>query len=282
VVGHQAHMNVVSPEFFATLEIPLLAGRLFDHRDGPGAPPVAIVNEAAALEYFGERNAVGRRMGDSAEAPGEIEVVGVVRDVKYNELRAAAPPTVYRPHAQRPEGGRMVEVRTAVPPRSLTGAVREALRGIDPNLPLMRLSTQVEEIENRLSQERLLAFAYSLFGGLAMLLAAIGLFGLASYGVVQRTNEIGIRMALGAQGSDVARMVLRESFVLVAAGAAVGIAAALAAGRLIASLLFEVAPTDGATLVQAIAVVGAVAALAAYLPARRAARVDPLVALRCE
>ena len=281
--GHEAHMNMVSPEFFATMRIPLVAGRVFDERDRTNAPPVAIVNQTAAREYFGDRDPVGRRMGSSHESDAEIEVVGVVRDVKYNDLRVAAPPTVYQPHAQRPEGGgRVFSVKTAVLPSSVMPAVREAVRRVDPNLPLMYVTTQESEIEKRLAQERLLAFAYSLFGGLAMLLASIGLYGLASYGVVQRTNEIGIRMALGAQAADVTRMIARESMALVGVGVAVGVAGALAAGRLVESLLYELAPTDGLTMVQAAAAMVAVAAVAAYLPARRAARVDPLVALRCE
>ena len=161
-------------------------------------------------------------------------------------------------------------------------AVRDAVQRIDPTLPLIDISTQAAEIEERFSEERLFALAYTSFGGLATLLAAIGLFGLASYNVTQRTNEIGIRMALGAETSSVARMVLSESLVLVAIGLVVGIGGVLLAGRLVASLLFELAPTDPLTIAQAVVVLVSVAAFAGYLPARRAARVNPLVALQDE
>ena len=160
--------------------------------------------------------------------------------------------------------------------------VRETVQRIDPRLPIRNVSTQADEIEERFSDERLYALAYTAFGGLATLLAAIGLFGLASYNVTQRTNEIGVRMALGAQPSGITRMVLAESMVLVAVGVATGVGTVLLAGRLVASLLFELAPTDPATVVQAVAALICVAAFASYLPARRAARVDPMVALQDE
>jgi ABC-type antimicrobial peptide transport system permease subunit len=172
--------------------------------------------------------------------------------------------------------------RTAGSPDALTSAVRDADQRIDPRLPITNVSTQAAEVEERLSDERLYALAYTSFGGLATLLAAIGLFGLASYNVTQRTNEIGIRMALGAQASGVARMVMRESLVLVVVGVVAGVGGVLLAGRLVASLLFELAPTDPATIAQAAAVLILVSAVAGYLPARRAVRVDPLVALQDE
>ena len=265
------------------MEIPLLVGRLFDRGDSADAPPVAIVNEAAALAYFGTDNPVGRRLGRSPIARGQVEVVGVVRDVKYLSVRGVAPPTVYWPHAQQLDGsGRMYQLKTAGAPDALVPAVRDAVRRVDPTLPLLNVSTYARRIEEQFSGERLLALTYSTFGGLAALLASIGLFGLASYGVAQRTNEIGIRMALGAQRTDVTRMVLRESLTLVVAGVGVGLAAAVATGRLLEGLLFELAPTDVPTFVQAAVLMVVVAAVAAYPPARRAARLDPLVALQSE
>jgi ABC-type antimicrobial peptide transport system permease subunit len=162
------------------------------------------------------------------------------------------------------------------------GAIRETVRQIDPNLPLTDVSTQIEQVERRFQQEKLFAQACSLFGGLALLLASIGLFGLMSYNVSRRTNEIGIRMALGAQRGDVLGLVMRESMLLVAAGVAVGLTAALFASRLLTTLLFGLAPRDPLTLVAAVAVMAAVSALAGFLPARRASRVDPMVALRYE
>jgi ABC-type antimicrobial peptide transport system permease subunit len=176
----------------------------------------------------------------------------------------------------------VVQVRTAGEPAGAIGAIRETVRKIDPNLPLMNVSTQVEQIEKRLQQERVFAEAYALFGALALVLASIGLFGLMSYSVARRTNEIGIRMALGARKGDVLRLVMGESMTLVIIGIVVGVAASLAASRLVTSLLYGLAATDVATLAAAMVVLGTVSAIAGYLPARRATRVDPLVALHYE
>ena len=206
----------------------------------------------------------------------------MVRDVKYANVRDAEPPTLYLPYLQFPFGSMIFELRTAMDPQGMIAEIQEAVREIDPNLPVMNVSTQVEEIEQRYSQERYFAQSYSLFGGLAVLLTSIGLFGLASYNVVRRTNEIGIRMALGARGRDVTRMVLGESLKLVLLGVVIGLIAALAAGRLVASLLFGLAPADGLTITLAMLVMIAVSSFASYLPARRASRVDPIKALRYE
>jgi ABC-type antimicrobial peptide transport system permease subunit len=198
-------------------------------------------------------------------------------------LREAAPPTMYVPYMQRPvRGGVVFEVRTAGDPLSAIGAIREAVRKIDPNLPLVDVSTQMEQVEQRFMQEKLFAQAYTLFGGLALLVASGGLFGLMSYSVARRTNEIGIRMALGAQREDVLRLVLRESMTLVSVGVVVGLVAALATSRLVATLLFGLAPTDARSIALALTAMIAVSALAAYLPARRASRVDPMIALHYE
>ena len=277
-----SHMMTVSPEFFDTMVIPLLTGRTFEAQDRPDAPEVAVINATAARELFGTDNPIGRRFGFSHEERGELEIIGVVRDTKYNQVREAAPVTTYRSAVQRPLGNATIAVRTSGAPEVLTSVVRETVQRIDPRLPIRNVSTQADEIEERFSDERLYALAYTAFGGLATLLAAIGLFGLASYNVTQRTNEIGVRMALGAQPSGITRMVLAESMVLVAVGVATGVGTVLLAGRLVASLLFELAPTDPATVVQAVAALICVAAFASYLPARRAARVDPMVALQDE
>ena len=241
-----------------------------------------MINAAAATELFGTDDVVGRRFGFRPVERGEVEIVGVVRDTRYDDLRDAAPPTVFRSAVQSPVRAATFAVRTDGPPNALTPAVRETVRQIDPRLPIMNVTTQTAAIEARLSQERLYAVAYTAFGGLATLLAAIGLFGLASYTVTRRTNEIGIRMALGAPSTGIAWMVLRESLVLVAAGVAAGIGTVLLAGRFVASLIHGLAPTDPVTIVQAIVVLAGIAAVAGYLPARRAVRVDPLIALQDE
>ena len=196
--------------------------------------------------------------------------------------RDAAPPTTYQPAIQGPPGTATFVVRTTGPPETLMSAVRDTVQLIDPRLAIMNLSTQAAELAERFSDERLYALAYTAFGGLATLLAAVGLFGLASYNVTQRSTEIGIRMALGAQSSGIARMVLGESLVLVGLGVAAGVGTVLLAGRLVASLLYDLAPTDPLTIVQAVVVLVSVAAVAGYLPARRASRVDPMVALQQE
>jgi predicted permease len=280
--GSEMYQVTVSPSFFATLGIPLLAGRALTDRDDLQAPRVVLINETAARTYFPDGNAVGKRFGPLLENRTKTEIVGVVRDTKYNSLRDAAPPTMYLPIGQRQWPTMAVEVRTAADPTSFIASVREAVRRIDPTLPLMNVTTQAEAIEGRLAQERLFAQAYALFGVLALALASIGLFGLMSYSVARRTNEIGVRMALGAKRSDVVSMVMQESMAMVAAGIAIGLAATLAAGRLVASLLFGLTATDPGTVLLAILVMLAVSAVAGYLPARRAARLDPMVALRCE
>jgi len=276
------HTVNVGPNYFETLGIPLLIGRTFTVRDDQSAPKVAIINEAAAHKYFPNENPIGRRFGGRPEESDQIEIVGVVRDVKYNSLRDAAPPTKYMPFFQDRLSGGVFHVKTTGDPALVIPAIREAVRQIDPNLPVTNVSTQMEQIEGRFAQEKLFAQAYTLFGSLALLIASIGLFGLMSYSVTRRTNEIGIRMALGAQRSDVVQMVMRESLVLVCSGLMLGLATALAAGRLIKTLLFGLSPADASTIVVSVVVMIAVSTFAGYLPARRASRVDPMVALHYE
>jgi predicted permease len=263
------------------MEIPLVAGRGFSDRDNQTAPKVVIINETAARKYFANENPIGLRFGTSVEKSSDLEIVGVLRDTKYEGVRQDVPATMFVPSLQsRP--ATVFQVRTAGDPAPIVGAIREAVRQVDPGLPLMDVATQAEQIDKNLQQERVFAQAYAMFGGLAMLIASIGLFGLMSYSVARRTNEIGIRMALGAESRHVLRLVMSESMTLVVLGIVVGLAAALAAGRLVTALLFGLAATDALSLVAATLVMLTVSSLAAYLPARRAARVDPLVALHYE
>jgi predicted permease len=271
---------VISTNFFETMEIPIVLGRGFNARDNETAPKVVVVNEAAAKKYFPNENPIGQHFGSSIETTNGLEVVGVLKDAKYNSVRDPAPPTMYVPFQQNRAGSAVIEVRTAADPTSVTSGVREAVRQVDATLPMMDVSTQLEQVERRFQQEKLFAQAYTLFGGLAMLVASIGLFGLMSYTVSRRTNEIGIRMALGAQGADVMRQVLRESMILVAVGVAIGVATAYGAGRFLSTMLFGLAPNDVLTIAGATLIMVAVSGLAGFLPARRASRVDPMVALR--
>ncbi len=274
------HVMSVSPRFFATMEIPFTAGRDFSDRDVSGAPPVAIINETAARTLFPDDNPLGRRLGFELEKAGDIEVVGVIRDTKYSSLRDAPPPTVYQAFLQGTPRSMNVVIRTAGDPTGMVDTVRAVVRRVEPALPLQSLSTQTEHLERRVAQERLFARAYTLFGALALTLAAVGLFGLMSYSVSRRTNEIGIRMALGADRRRVAGMVLGESLLLVGLGTSVGLVVALASTRFVSAILFGLAPTDLVTFLAAVGLLGTVVTLAAFLPARRASRVDPMHALR--
>ena len=228
------------------------------------------------------KNPIGQRFGSSVETAGQLGIVGVLRDAKYDSVRDVMPPTMYMPYLQARVPNAIFQVRTAGDPVGAIGAIRETVRTLDPNLPLMNVSTQVEQVEKRLLQERVFAQAYAQFGALALLLVSVGLFGLMSYSVARRTNEIGIRMALGAQRQDVLRLVMGESMTLVIVGVGIGLTAAMAASRLVASLLFGLAAADAATMLAAMMVLVVVSAIAGYPPARRAARVDPPVALHYE
>ena len=195
-----------------------------------------------------------RSAGGSDDLPrdsGNIEIVGVVRDVRYNSLREPPPPTLYMPHLQSNPEDLVFSVRTAVDPGNVMSAARAAMSAADPNIPILTVETQMSTIERRFAQEKVLAQAYTLFGGIALFVAAIGLFGLMSYNVSRRTREIGIRMAMGAESREVLGLVLRESMLLVAIGVVIGIAASLAAGRLVASQLFGLEPTDLPTMAAA-------------------------------
>ena len=205
-----------------------------------------------------------------------------MRDAKYDSVRTEAPPTMYVPYQQTRLTSAVFEIRTAAAQAGVMNSVRDVVRQIDPNLPVTDVSTQIEQVERRFAQEKLFAQAYSLFGGLALLLASIGLFGLMSYSVSRRTNEIGIRMALGAQRNDVLRLVMRESMILVVIGVLLGVMIAVNASHFVSTLLFGLPPTDPISIAIAIIVMVAVSALAGYLPARRASRVDPMVALHYE
>jgi putative ABC transport system permease protein len=267
--------NVMTPGYFQTMGIPLLLGRDFDLRDNETAEKVVIVNESLARRALSGQNPIGHRLGAGM-------IVGVVKDVHYNGTRDKPRPVLYRPLFQADLGGDVTfEVRHQGGVLMLDHVRREVAE-VDKNLPIFRIKTLRAQAADSLLRERLLAMLSSAFGGLALLLACLGLYGLMAYAVARRTSEIGIRMALGAGRSHVISMVLRETGWLVLAGITAGIPLALWTARYAKALLYEVTPADPLTMGAAAVVLMGVAAIAGYLPARRASRVDPMVALRYE
>src|SRR5256712_178410 len=281
----EAYLNRVGPNFFETLGIPLALGRTIGEGDTEAAPKVAVVNQTFARQFLSGGNPVGRRIGFGDEkTAGDTEIVGVVGDAKYSDLRREVPPTVYVPCLQDLKwlGPINFEVRTVGDPMQMASAVRRVAQDLDSNLTLYQIRTQVDQINMSLFQERLFARLTSFFGMLAALLACVGVYGIMAFAAAQRTREIGIRMALGASRGGILGMVLRETCLLVAIGIAIGILVALGASRLISTLLFGLKPTDPLTISVAALLMVAAAVFAGYVPARRAARVDPMIALRYE
>jgi putative ABC transport system permease protein len=278
--------RVVSPDYFRTMGIRLLQGREFEEgRDRVDSPVVVLVSEAFARRFWPGESAVGKRVnpGDPNEPADWCEVVGVVRDVRQFELASEPKPQMYFTYAQADIFlPRHLVVGTDTDPLAIAGAVRRTVWEVDAEQPVSDVSTMKDVLSESLSRERFSMLLLGLFAALALLLAAVGLYGVMSYTVAQRTREIGLRMALGAQRRDVLRLVVGQGLKLVAAGVVLGLVASLALTRLMASLLYGVSATDPATLVTISLVLVAVAALASYIPARRATRVDPLTALRYE
>ena len=278
-------LNQVGPNFVKTMRIRLLLGRDIGEQDTAASPPVVVVNESLARRLFGNLNPLGRRLtfGQTFDPKDAVEIVGVVQDAKYTDMRDKPPLTAYAPVSQGGGfGSTYFEVRTAGDPPLLVPSVQRAVAEVDRSLALSDVKTQDQQIDEALVQEMLIARLASFFGTLALALAAIGLYGTMTYTVGRRTNEIGVRVALGASRKQILKMVLREAFALVLIGTLLGLPLALAAGRLVASQLYGLKTSDPLTLSAAISLLVAVASLAAYLPSRRASKVDPMVALRYE
>ena len=276
-------LNGISPGFFETLQIPVVAGRVFAEREMNGAA-IAVVNETAARRIFGTPLAVGRRFEWWNRASG-IEVVGVVKDAKYDRLKGDPPPTVYVPWTQLPWGKPAslgFTVLTAGREAATLAAIRRTVRDADAMLPLLDVKTMQRQIDEAVEQERLLAWLVSLFGGITLLLACVGLYGMMTYMINSRTREIGVRVALGAGRRAVIGLVARQVLVTVAAGLALGIPSAWVAGRFVESLLYGVKAHDGWSFVTAAGVVLAIASVAAFGPLRRALQIDPARTLRYE
>jgi len=276
----RAWVNWVGARFFETMGIPILYGRGFSFHDTKNSPKVAVINKRLAQQFFPKSNPVGQTFRSDNST---IEIAGVCGDTRYSDLRTDPPPTFYLDYAQQKDAGSMTfEVKTAASTGSVVHAIRETVRSIDKDLPLIDVRTQEEQIDSTLSNERLFAALTSGFGVLALILAGIGIYGGMAYNVARRTSEIGIRMALGAQARQVLSMTLREGLLMAGIGVAAGAAAALGLTRFVSAMLYGLKPSDPATLVGASLLLLAVATLAGWLPARRASRVDPMVALRHE
>jgi predicted permease len=281
-----ARFDQAGPGYFATVGIPILLGRDIGPQDMESAESVCVVNEAFAKFYFGTQNPIGKHVTDEfPDTRKTFTIVGVARDARDHSLRREIFRRFYL-SALQPLGGfapsMNYEIRTFGEPDAVIQAVRKAILAYDPAIPIGRAQPFVAMLDDNMRQERIIAQLSTVFGGVALLLAAIGLYGVLSYAVAQRTNEIGIRMALGAERGTVVRMVLREVAVLIAIGLATGVPASLACARLIESKLFGLKPADPVTLSAAVGIMIAVAIASGYLPARRASRVDPLIALRYE
>jgi predicted permease len=282
-VKRDTHLLRVSDTFLSTMDIRLIAGRPLPRAT---RAPVAIVNEAFAKRHFGSENPIGHRL--TFDAPSrkdkQIEIVGVVQNAVYTRIREGAPPTVYLPFDQHANGLEQMNivVRSALPPGSLSDAIRKAVASADATLPVMNIRTYRDAVSKAMEVERMFAMLVSGFGLLAVALSAIGLYALMSWTVSKRTSEIGIRMALGARAHSVQLLVVRQSALLTLVGIAAGVPLAYALSGYVTTMLYGVKPTDPVSFAGGIAGMAVVLAAAAWIPARRASRVNPLSALRTE
>jgi predicted permease len=278
--NREIYVNWVAPRYFETLGVPLIAGRDFSFHDTPESPRVVIINQTMARVFFGDADPIGHRI--RVEDNDIREVVGVVGDSRYLEIREKITPTLYLNTFQSPSPGSEFAIRTTGDPNAVVPAVRREIERQVKGMAITNVRTLASQVDAWIVQERLVTLLSSCFGGLALFIAAVGLYGVLSYTVARRTQEIGIRMALGAQPHVVLAMILKEIIWLVCLGLALGIPLALILGRFIADLLYGLTSTDPLTIVVGTLVMLIVALLAGYVPARRATKVDPLVALRCE
>jgi putative ABC transport system permease protein len=279
----------VGADYFNTVGAQIIRGRTFTPQDDADHPGAAIVNEAFVRHYFPNEEPLGHRLKPGPPARiwknqrlTSFEIVGIARDVKFAGLAAGSEPAYYLPAAQAPLPDMTLLVRTSNDPTSIIAAVRQTVWSIDPNQPIANINTLEQIVSDSIAQPRLNMVLMMLFGGLALLLSAVGIYGLLSYAVTQRTQELGIRMALGANVGDVLKLVLKQGMLLALIGEAIGLFAAFAVTRLIRGLLFGVTPTDTTIFGGVVIVLTLTALLACWVPARRATKVDPLVALRYE
>jgi len=287
-MSYDANHRQVTTNYLKTMSTPLLSGRYFTPQDNEKSIPVVIVNETMARQYWPAQSVLGRRLklGDPNEDIPWLEVIGVVADVRQMGLDAPVKAEMYLPYQQITTHlwyiPRDLAIRTSGDPSSLAGAVRQVIREVDPDQPVSNIATMAELLGEEAAQRRLGMLMLVAFSALALLLAAIGIYGVLAYFVSQHTNEIGLRVALGATQWSILLMILRKGMNLTLAGVAIGLVAAFAVTRLMSSLLFEVRAVDPLTFVVASLVLAIAGLLASFIPARRAIKVDPLVALRYE
>jgi predicted permease len=280
----QSDARVAGTGYFETMGIPLLQGRLFDERDTDKSPAVLVIDEKMARNYWPDRNPVGGRIkfGSPDSKNPWMTIVGVVGSVKQYDLESESRVALYFPASQALDSTMHLVARTTIPPSSLATAITSEVRAMDPNIPIFDIKTMDQRLSESLARRRLAMLALGVFAGFALLLAIIGIYGVISYSVAQRTNELGIRLALGASQVDVLRLVLSAGLRLTLTGIVVGIVLSFAVTRFLSSLLFGVRATDLLTFSALSLLLVVVSLLGCYVPARRATKVDPLLALRYE
>jgi predicted permease len=284
--GVSPQVEVAGPGYFDTEGISILAGRPISTRDTAASSPVAVANETFVRKFIPSGSPIGRRFSAGPKfVPPGLEIVGVARDARFSSPRDAADPMVFLSAFQLESvmtSVNEIEIRTAGDPTSVTGEVRQAIHQIDANLPITNVTTLAEQVSNSMGPQRLISALTVLFGIVGLALACVGLYGIMAYNVARRTHELGVRMALGAQKGEILKMIMGHGLRLTLIGLAIGAAGALALTRLMTNLLYGVKPSDPLTFIAVSVLLALVALLACYIPARRAMKVDPMVALRYE
>jgi putative ABC transport system permease protein len=276
-----SNVRIISPDYFKTMRVPLIRGRLFDEHDTKGARETVIVDEAVAERFWPNEDAIGKRLRRNGSDSWRT-VVGVVSDAKQYSAEKEPPITVYFPFEQYVARNMFLVIRTTQEPEAMVASIAQEIQSIDPDMPVFDLNTMDQRLYESLASRRFAMLLLGVFALIALALGGIGIYGVMAYSVNQRTHEMGVRLALGAQPSSILRLVVQQTLVLTATGIAIGLTAGLALTRVMSTLLYGVSSYDALTFITAPLVLGTIALLAGYIPARRAAKLDPMLALRCE